>query len=151
MKYLLVLLLLSTSLSTGSSTIRGKVVRIADGDTITILTEDNRQVKIRLDGIDCPERGQDYGTKATDFTRELCAGKTVTIDSIGTDRYKRVLGVVWADSVNVNEALLRNGLAWRYKYNKSAHYLELEQQARGKKLNIWSMKNPVAPWDFRKK
>jgi len=139
------------SIGIGSATIKGKVVKVTDGDSITILTEGNRQVKIRLDGIDCPERGQDYGTKATDFTKELCAGKDVIIDSIGIDRYRRVLGIVWVDSVNVNEALLINGLAWRYKYNKSEHYLSMEQEARGQKLNIWSMKNPVAPWDFRKK
>lgn len=139
------------SIGIGSATIKGKVVKVTDGDSITILTEGNRQVKIRLDGIDCPERGQDYGTKATDFTKELCAGKDVIIDSIGIDRYRRVLGIVWVDSINVNEALLINGLAWRYKYNKSEYYLSLEQEARAQKLNIWSMKNPVAPWDFRKK
>lgn len=151
MKPILILLfLLLSSLNLGSSTIKGKVIKITDGDSITILTNANRQVKIRLNGIDCPERGQDFGTKAANLTKKLCTGKIVIVDSIGTDRYRRVLGVVWVDTVNVNEELMRNGLAWRYKYNKSEHYLQLEQKARKQKLNIWSMKNPVAPWDFRK-
>jgi len=151
MRYILTIFSLLISIHLGSATIKGKVVKVTDGDSITLLTEGNKQVKIRLNGVDCPERGQDFGTKATNFTRDLCAGKYVVVDSIGIDRYKRVLGVVWVDSVNVNEELLINGLAWRYKYNKSQHYLELEQGARKKKINIWSMKNPVAPWDFRKK
>lgn len=63
--------------------------------------------------------------------------------------YKRVLGVLYADSINVNEELLKAGLAWRYKYNKSEHYLNLENEARKKQLNIWSMPNAIAPWNWR--
>lgn len=131
------------------STLSGKIVRVTDGDTVILLTNDNTQVKIRLDGINCPEKGQDFGTKATDFTKKLVAGKNVIVEVKGTDIYKRTLGIIWADTVNVNEELLKAGLAWRYKYNKSARYLKLENQAREKKINIWSLKNPVSPSDFR--
>lgn len=133
-----------------SDRLRGKIIRISDGDTVVLLDSLNSKHKIRLDGIDCPETGQDYGTKATNFTKELCMGKNVVIDVTGTDLYQRILGVVWIDTVNLNKELLRNGLAWRYKYNKSAEYLALEQHARMRRLNIWSAKNPVAPWDYRK-
>lgn len=128
----------------------GKIVKVSDGDTVILLDSNKQQHKIRLNGIDSPERGQDYGTKATEFTRNLCAGKYVKVEIIGYDQYKRVLGVVYVDDINVNEALLKEGLAWRYKHNDSEHYRTLESEARKKKLNIWSMKNPVAPWDFRK-
>ncbi|MDR1883735.1 MAG: thermonuclease family protein [Prevotella sp.] len=137
-------------LSTQETLIKGKVIKVTDGDTITILTEDNKQVKIRFDGIDCPERNQDFGTKATNFTKDLCAGKNVTVKVKGTDYYRRTLGVVYVGSVNINESLLKQGLAWVYKYNKSKHYIKLEQEARMKKINIWSMKKQIAPWEWRK-
>lgn len=133
-----------------SAQLTGKIVRVSDGDTVVLLDSTNTQHKIRLDGIDCPERAQDYGTKATDFTKNLCAGKYVKVDVAGIDKYKRVLGVLWVDGANVNEELLKNGLAWQYKYNNSAQYKIFENNARKKKLNIWSMSNPTAPWDFRK-
>lgn len=130
--------------------LRGKIVKITDGDTVFLLDSANNQHKIRLDGIDCPERGQDFGTKATNFTRELCAGKYVYVEVKGYDRYKRILGIVLIDIINLNEELLKSGLAWRYKYNKSELYLSLEKEAKEKKVNIWSMPNPIAPWDWRK-
>ncbi|WP_128331829.1 thermonuclease family protein [Apibacter sp. HY039] len=134
-----------------TATLTGKVIKVADGDTITILTEDKKQVKIRLYGIDCPENKQDFGTKARTFTSTICFGKNVTVEIKGIDRYKRTLGIVKVEGKNVNEELLKNGLAWKYKYTYSSHYLMLEQQARKSKLNIWSLKKPIAPWDFRKR
>lgn len=129
----------------------GKVIRVSDGDTIVILTADNTQTRIRLDGIDCPETGQDYGQKAKQFVADLCAGKTIKIENKGIDRYKRVLGVVIVDGVNVNEELVRNGLAWHYKhFSKSTRLDSLERLAKSEKLNIWSVPDPIAPWDFRK-
>lgn len=83
---------------------------------------------------------------------ELIYGKVVQIESKGIDRYERTLGVVWIDKININEELLKNGLAWHYThFDKSAEYAKLEQDAKARKINIWSMKNPVAPWEFRKK
>ncbi|WP_165044162.1 thermonuclease family protein [Dysgonomonas sp. ZJ709] len=130
--------------------LNGKIIRISDGDTVVLLDSLGTHHKIRLDGVDCPETGQDFGTKATNFTKDLCIDKHITVDVVGTDQYQRILGVVYVDDININEELLKNGLAWRYKYNKSPRYLELEEDARLRKINIWSMKNPVAPWDFRK-
>lgn len=143
------LIILLSSCVSGKK-LTGKIVKVSDGDTVVLLDKDNKQHKIRLDGIDCPERGQDFGTKATEFTRDLCAGKYVIVEYEKYDQYKRILGVVYVSGVNVNEALLKKGLAWKYKYNRSSRYEELENEARKQKLNIWSMKNPVAPWDFRK-
>ena len=148
--YILTILLLIPILS--SAQLKGKVVKITDGDSVTLLDEDNTQHKIRLWGIDCPERGQDYGTKATNHTKELCAGKYVTVQIKGTDQYKRTLGIIIVDGtgVNVNESLLSNGLAWMYRYTKDKNYQSLENEARKKNINIWSMKNPIEPYHFRK-
>ncbi|MDR2003296.1 MAG: thermonuclease family protein [Prevotella sp.] len=149
MHFISFLLTLFLSLNT---TITGKVVKVSDGDTIIILDSTNTQHKIRLYGIDCPEKKQDYGVKATEFTGRLCAGKVVRVEVKGRDRYGRTLGIVYAGEININEALLRNGLAWHYKqFDKSKRYAALENETRIKRLNIWNLKNPVAPWDFRKR
>lgn len=132
--------------------ISGKVIKVADGDTFTILTKENEQIRVRFYGIDAPERKQDYGTKSRNFVNELVYGKMVKIEDKGIDRYKRLLGVIWIDGINLNEALLENGLAWHYKqFDKSKRYAELEEKAKKNKLNIWSQENPIAPWEFRKK
>lgn len=131
--------------------IKGKVVKVSDGDTFTILTSNKEQIKIRLYGIDAPERKQDFGEMAKQHLANLCAGKDVFIDDKGKDKYNRVLGIVFVDSINVNESLLINGLAWHYKFfSKSARYAALEKEACEKKSNVWSQINPIAPWLFRK-
>jgi len=151
MKVLLLSISLLVVQVTSEQVFTGRVVRVADGDTVTLLTDQREQIRVRLDGIDAPERGQDYGMKATLFVRDLCHNKTVTVHKKGVDRYGRVLGVLYVDGVNVNEALVRQGLAWHYKhYSKDPTLDSLERQARKEKLNIWSMRNPVAPWEFRK-
>jgi len=124
---------------------------VTDGDTLVLLTKDKQQIKIRLAGVDCPEKTQDYGNKATLFVRELCYNKEVKVIQTGTDRYGRTLGILYVDSINVNEVLVRNGLAWHYKRYSDSHRLDsLEQIARKEKLNIWSLSNPVPPWEYRK-
>lgn len=130
----------------------GRIVRVADGDTVTLLTDQREQIRVRLDGIDAPERGQDYGYKATLFVREMCYNKPVIVHKKGVDRYGRVLGgVLYVDGMNVNEALVRNGLAWHYKhYSKDQTLDSLERQARKERLNIWSMEKPIAPWEYRR-
>ena len=149
MKLLSLLFLLLLSASTSFT---GKVVKITDGDTIVVLIEGNQQVKIRLEGIDCPESNQDFGNRAKQTVSDLCFRKNVVIQKSGEDRYGRTLGFVFVGDVNVNKELLRLGLAWHYKqYNKDEEFAKLEQEARKKKIGLWSQPNPVAPWDFRRK
>lgn len=149
MKIISLLILLSLTLST---TFNGKVIKITDGDTIVVLTDDNEQIKIRLEGIDCPESSQDFGTRAKQATSDLCFGKQVKIIKSGEDRYGRTLGYVMVGDVNVNKELLRLGMAWHFKkYNKDPELAKLEQEARTKKVGLWSQPKPVAPWDFRRK
>jgi len=127
-------------------------VKIADGDTITILTAELHQIKIRLHGIDCPEKNQDFGNKAKQFTSNQCIGKAVIVKIMDTDRYGRAIGLVaLPNGKTLNKELLKAGLAWHYKhYDQSKEYADLENSAKDKKIGIWSIANPVAPWDFRR-
>ena len=131
----------------------GKVVKVADGDTFTLLTEDNKQVKVRLHGIDCPEKGQDFGQVAKQYTSDVVYLQVVRVKATDTDRYGRTVGIVTRnDGTVLNEALLTAGLAWHYtKYDKNSRWAAIEQKARNKKVGLWTMPGPVAPWDWRKK
>ncbi len=150
--YLLISLLLSTPAL--SKVITGKVIHIADGDTITILDSNKTQHKVRLYGIDTPEKSQAFGNKAKKFTSSLTASKTAEVTAYDTDRYGRTVGVVMVNGVNVNQSLVEAGYAWQYrKYCKEAFcndWIRLEDQARNSKLGLWADANPVAPWDYRK-
>lgn len=130
----------------------GKVVGVTDGDTITVLV-DRQPVKVRLDGIDCPEKLQAFGTKAKQLTSDLAFGKQVTIKVVGKDRYKRVIGIVGLpDGKNLNQEIVAAGLAWWYrKYAPKNRALEdLEKAARIARRGLWAEPNPVPPWAWRK-
>lgn len=150
--YLSLFFICQANLAICQTVLTGKVIRIADGDTITILDADNTQIKVRLYGIDCPESHQDFGTVARKFTADHCFRKTVKVEVKDIDRYGRTVGVVMlSDSINLNKELLNAGLAWHYKYfDKSEDFANAEAQARDKKVGLWSMKNPIAPWEFRR-
>jgi micrococcal nuclease len=130
--------------------VTGRVIKISDGDTFTILTKSNKQIRVRLHGIDAPERGQDFSAVSKQFLSDLVFNKVVTIISKNTDRYGRIIGVVKINNTIVNEELLKTGLAWHYtKYDSNSRWAELEANAKMKKKGLWSMANPVAPWKYR--
>lgn len=130
--------------------LHGKVIKVTDGDTIVLLVGKTSH-RIRLSSIDAPERSQAYGKASRMALGEFLRGKTVTVLVNGKDRYRRLLGTVFADDENVNEWMLRNGWAWHYKkYDKSEVLAKLESQARFEKLGLWKGDDPVAPWKFRK-
>ncbi len=131
----------------------GKVVRITDGDTFTMLTTSNQQVKVRLHGIDCPERAQDYGSVARQGLSDLIFGQVVRIDKRDVDRYGRTIAVVYNNkNQNVNEQLLRRGLAWHYKeYDQNPAWDDLQLLAQREKKGLWAQPNPTPPWAWRKR
>lgn len=134
-----------------ANTITGKVVGVMDGDTIEILS--NRQTyRIRLDGIDCPEKNQAYGTVAKQVTSGLCFGKTVKAKVMDKDRYGRyVAKVILPGGGELNATLLKNGYAWHYKqYSKDSYYASLELAARKARKGLWADTNPIPPWDYRR-
>lgn len=129
-----------------------KVVGIADGDTFTLLTPENKQLKIRLYGIDCPERKQDYGNVAKQKLGELIFGQPVTIVQKEVDRYGRTVAIVYIQNgLCINEQMLREGLAWHYRqYDKNPAWDALEATARAQHKGLWAVPNPTPPWLFRK-
>ncbi|WP_165078066.1 MULTISPECIES: thermonuclease family protein [unclassified Desulfovibrio] len=133
----------------------GKVVHIADGDTVTILTGGNRQVKIRLYGIDCPEKRQAYGNRARQAIAEMIAGKEVRVRSMGVDRYGRVLGLITGPGgEDVNRAMIRQGMAWVYTHYCKAPECKRwridEVEAQAAKLGLWADPHAMPPWDWRR-
>lgn len=135
-------------------TLTGKVISVADGDTITILDSSKKQHKIRLYGIDTPEKKQSFGKAAKKHTSRLTYKKQATVKAYDTDRYGRTVGVVKVDGTNVNESLIRAGLAWQYrKYCKEkfcSNWLQLEERAKTSNIGLWKDKDPVPPWQWRK-
>lgn len=130
----------------------GKVIGIKDGDTFEVLY-DGQPERVRLADIDCPEKQQPFGNNARQYASQLCFGKTVTVSSSGErDRYKRVIGtVITSEGINVNEALVKAGMAWHYKqYSKNAALGFYQDQAKAEKIGLWQDKNPIAPWNWRK-
>jgi micrococcal nuclease len=128
----------------------GRVSSVADGDTISVLHE-GRTVKIRLYGIDCPEKHQAFGQKAKTFTSQLAFGKVVEVDPVTRDRYGRIVAWVHVGGHCLNEEILQAGYAWHFKrFSRDPRLAELELQARAARAGLWGDPSPVAPWEFRK-
>lgn len=128
----------------------GNVVGVHDGDTLTLLV-DRTQYKIRLDGIDAPELGQDFGTRSKQALSKACFGKTVKVETHGQDRYGRTLGEVFTDE-SVNRRLVQDGMAWHYvRYSDSEELAAAEKAAREAKAGLWADPAAVPPWEFRAK
>ena len=146
---ILVLIILSSYLF--SLELIGKVVKVSDGDTITILTNDKTQYKIRLNDIDAPEKKQAFGNKSKENLSNYIAGKTVKVEYKSTDKYKRILGTIYYNNIDINLQQVKDGYAWVYKkYSKNKDYYNAEKISRDKKIGLWSDKNHLEPWEFRK-
>ena len=130
----------------------GRVVRIADGDTVSILDKSNTQHKVRLYGIDTPERNQPYGKQAKDALARLIDKKTVGVVVVETDSYGRQVGTLYREGTNINVALVAGGHAWWYQHY-APHERKLaisEQQARKHGLGLWASPHPIPPWGWRR-
>jgi micrococcal nuclease len=148
---LVFLFLLLLTPATGRSW-TAKVVSVTDGDTINVI-RDGRQEKVRLYGIDTPEKGQDYGQQARDLTSALVAGRNVEVEQKDTDRYGRVVGLVKVDGQSLNELVIQNGYAWVYwQYCKEkfcTEWVKSEGVARQQKKGMWSSSVVIPPWEWR--
>ena len=144
----LTLLTLTPGLATADFT--GRVVKVGDGDTLTVLVN-KRQFKVRLDGIDAPETGQAFSKRSQQSLANICAAKTARVEDRGKDHYGRTIGRVTCAGVDANSEQLRRGMAWvftRYVPMGSPLY-ELEAYARLRQLGLWADARPVAPWEWR--
>ena len=155
-----------------ADTLQGKVVKIADGDTVTIADDSGMKHRIRLAGIDAPEKDQSYGDISTQGLVELLSGKTVTIEYEKRDHYKRIVGKVLVNppgdvfcmaldcvkKIDAGLEQIKDGLAWHYKYYQMEQseedrrlYSEAELEARIKQIGLWKDEEPMAPWEWRRK
>lgn len=142
-------LAISFTTETFAQAVSCKVVGISDGDTITVLTPQRTQLKVRLDGIDAPEDGQDFSAASKRALSSLVAGKEVTLRVSGTDRYGRTLATVFVGDQNVNLLMVRSGYAWHFvKYSTDANLAAAEKAARSERLGLWAGK-PIPPWEYR--
>lgn len=139
-----------------AETLTGRVVAVADGDTITVLDSLNQQHKIRLAGIDAPEKKQAFGQVSKQHLADLVFGKLVGVEWFKQDKYRRVLGKVLVGGQDANLEQVKAGLAWHYKKYAAEQppadrrqYSEAEESARFNRVGLWRDSSPVPPWDFR--
>lgn len=128
----------------------GSVVGIADGDTLTLLSPEKVQTRIRLAQIDAPEKKQAFGQKSKASLSDLVYGQAVEVEVETLDRYGRSVGTVFRQGQDINLEQIRRGMAWVYRrYAKDPLYLESENKARSEKQGLWSDPDAVPPWEFR--
>ncbi len=145
------------SLPAFADSLTGKVVKITDGDTLYVLDANYKDHKIRLAGIDAPERRQAYGLASRKHLASIVAGKQVTVEYQKRDRYGRIVGKVLLDGIDVCLEQVKAGLAWHYKkyqHEQSAEdrelYADAENKARNERLGLWRENNPIPPWEHRR-
>ena len=140
-----------TTLIMAATPYQATVVAVHDGDTITVRSDIT--TKIRLFGIDAPELKQPHGQASKQALSGLVFGKTVTVTPANKDRYGRTVAQIKADGVDVNNKMVELGAAWWYTdYAKNDTIKQqLQSDAQGKRIGLWADKNPMPPWDFRKK
>ena len=130
----------------------GKVISVADGDTIAVL-HDGKEEKIRLHGIDCPEGDQAFGDKAKAITTSMVNGRAVNVVSVTTDKYGRTVGLITVDGQSLNESIIRNGYAWVFtKYCKESfcqQWQKIEEAARMQRKGMWADPQIIPPWEWR--
>lgn len=129
----------------------GKVVGIIDGDTYDILLDGHKTVRIRMEGIDAPEKGMPFYKRAKRHLSDLCFGKNVRVEIKDTDKYGRMVAFGYLeDETELSHEMLKAGLAWHFKkFNSDEDLAVLEAEARNFKRGIWSMERAMSPWDNR--
>ena len=145
------------ALACQADTLRGRVVGVADGDTVTVLDAQKVQHKIRLSGIDAPEKSQAFGQRSKQHLSDLVFGQTVEVGFNKTDRYGRLIGKIVVNGQDANLQQLHAGMAWHYKeYEREQppeerrRYAQAEVDARERGVGLWKDPNPVPPWEFRR-
>lgn len=154
--YIGLVLLLAVSLC-GAETISGRIVGVVDGDTVDVLTAEHEQIRIRVAGIDAPEKAQPFGQRSKQKMSDLVFGKAVQVEFTKRDRYGRIIGKVMVNGRDAGLALLDAGLAWHYKKYANEQssgdryaYAEAEEIARISRFGLWGDETPVPPWDWRR-
>ena len=145
MRSLILVLLLCLALHARADTLLGKVIKVADGDTITVLDETNTQHKIRLSGIDAPEKRQAFGNVSKQSRADIRAGQSVAVEWVKVDKYRRKVGKVLLDGQDDNLMQVKRGLAWHHKQYQREQlptdqqdYAGAEIVVRAAQVGLWS-------------
>ena len=142
---------LAPRLDDASEVLAGRVVGVADGDTLTVLDASRSTTKVRLAGIDAPESSQDFGSRAKQALASKVFEREVRVGVTDQDRYGRAIGDIYLEGRWINEELVREGLAWHYTdYSDDARLARAEREARAEGIGVWSAGAPTAPWDYRR-
>ncbi|MFC0773704.1 thermonuclease family protein [Terrimonas alba] len=129
----------------------GTVVKIVDGDTFDLLTASKTTLRVRMYGIDCPEKKQDFYQSAKNALAAYIFKKNVQLKITGHDRNRRTIAMVYCNGQNINLAMIKNGFAWHFsKYSSDSSFAKAERQARMARLGLWRKPGHIAPWEFRK-
>ncbi|SDB21784.1 thermonuclease family protein [Belnapia rosea] len=149
---LVVLVMHASPCSALAEELRGRVVGIADGDTLTLLTDAQTAIRVRLSEIDTPERRQPYGSRAREALSNLAYGRHARVDVVDEDRYGRTVGRVRIGATDVNAEMVRRGAAWVYRrYSRDPALLWIEAEARAARRGLWALPEAqrVPPWEWR--
>jgi len=168
--FIALIVILSATIALAQDPIRiieGTVSKVSDGDTIHVTDPQGTKVKVRLYGVDAPETeksnkktghvskaGQPYGEEAYQALYKKINRKSVKLEVMAVDQYKRSVGIVYLNGKNVNLEMVAEGYAWAYKQYLdrpyASEYIQAEEQARARRLGLWQQNNPQPPWEFRK-
>jgi len=150
-------LLLLFSICANADELTGRVVDVSSGDSITIMDASNTELKVRLSGIDAPEKQQPFGLESKKSLSDLINGKEVTVNWIKRDYHKRVVGKVLLKKVDVNLEQVKRGMAWVFKHfmddpysQDQADYMDAQDEAENRHLGLWSQNEPIPPWEYRR-
>lgn len=156
-KFVRAILLVLASVHAHADVLGGRVVGVSDGDTIVVLDEGLTQHRIRLQGIDAPEKSQPFGQRSKEYLSSIAFHQEVQVEYEKRDKYGRLVGKVVLDSADVNLMMVSSGLAWHYKYYESEQsaadrqlYSSEEARARREGVGLWSDAKPTPPWEFRR-
>ncbi len=130
----------------------GKVISILDGDTYDILVEGNKTIRVRMEGIDAPEKGMPFYRVSKSYLGEMCFNKNVRLEVTGKDLHGRTLAFSYLDDGReLSHEMIKAGLAWHFKkYSTDKVLSNLEIEARNSKRGLWVNKNPMPPWENRR-
>lgn len=143
---------LCAGFTSSAKEVSGKVVSVIDGDTYDLLTAQQHKYRVRMEGIDAPERGMRFYKESKGYLTSLCLGRQVKLRWTKSDRSKRLIAFTYlSDGRELSHEMIKAGWAWHFtKYNKDADLAALQRTARLRRLGLWTDANPIAPWDYRK-
>lgn len=149
--------LITVSVPSSADTLYGRVVSVSDGDTVTVLDSAHRQYKIRLMGIDAPEKKQAFGNRSKQSLSDMVFNRQVRVEYDKKDKYGRTVGKITVNGVDANLEQVKTGMAWHYKqYQREqsasdrAAYADAENEARAVRRGLWQEAEPTPPWDWRR-